>query len=131
MRNPRAARMPALFVQAGLLSLPVLSQLGCESSGGGRKQLDAGYQSLADHQYDQAIGQADTYLQANPRGRDTAEALYLRGRAYEQRVTDAGVKSTPDEARAALQAARNAYTEALAAEPTPELDAYIRTSLAN
>jgi tetratricopeptide (TPR) repeat protein len=132
MRNPPAARMPALFVSAGLLGLPfVVASLGGCESGGGRKQIDAGYQSLADRQYDQAIGQADGYLQSNPRGRATAEALYLRGRAYEQRVTDAGTKSTPDDARTNLQAARNAYTEALAAEPTPMLDAYIRTSLAN
>ena len=76
MRNPRAAWMPALIVHGGLVALSTLTTTGCEAPAG-RQQLDAGYQSLAARQYDQAVGQADTVLQSDPSGPASAQGSYI------------------------------------------------------
>src|SRR4051812_36629392 len=58
-------------------------------------ELSLGYQSLELKQYDEAQGRADSYLKRSPRGPQAAEALYLRGRAFEQRPSsDAETSAT-------------------------------------
>jgi tetratricopeptide (TPR) repeat protein len=100
---------------------------GCNSpSMQSRESLNAGYQALEQKQYDQAIAKADDFLRQHPHGPGAAEALYLRGRAFEERLS-------PNEHDAAmnLQTARNSYLQALSLTPPKGLEAYIRTSLAN
>jgi tetratricopeptide (TPR) repeat protein len=94
-----------------------------------KQQLNEGYSSLEARQYDQAISQADTFLQKNPTGAGSAEALYLRGRAIEEKLVNT---PTPQaQVNAQLQTARECYIQALSRNPSPQLEAYIHTSLAN
>jgi tetratricopeptide (TPR) repeat protein len=88
--------------------------------------LTEGYAALDAREFDQAISRADAFLAQYPSVPGTAEALYLRGRALEQRVA-----ANPTEARNNLQSARTAYIDALGQRPSPRLDSYIRTSLGN
>jgi outer membrane protein assembly factor BamD (BamD/ComL family) len=99
---------------------------GCANSNAGRAELDSGYAALGSGQFEKALADADAYLQRKPVGPGSAEALYLRGRAIEQRVA-----TSPRDATANLQTARNAYINALQQRPSRDLEAYIRTSLAN
>lgn len=91
-----------------------------------KTQLTEGYTALEANQFGEAMSRADAFLSQYPTGPGTAEALYLRGRAFEQRVA-----ANPNEARSNLQSARTAYIEALAKNPSPKLASYIHTSLAN
>jgi tetratricopeptide (TPR) repeat protein len=99
---------------------------GCGADPGSKQQLTEGYTALESQQYDQAIRRADEYLRAHPAGPGSAEALYLRGRALEQKPAD-----SLEQARANLQAARGAYIEALGRSPSRKLEAYLHASLAN
>ena len=99
---------------------------GCAADPGSKQQLAAGYAALENRQYEQAIARADEYLRSHPAGAGSAEALYLRGRALEQKPAD-----SLEQARANLQAARAAYIEALGRSPSRKLQAYVHTSLAN
>jgi tetratricopeptide (TPR) repeat protein len=73
-----------------------------------------------------ALGAAQQQYQETPTGPLAAEALYLRGRAYE--VYPA---RSQGESAAYLAAARTAYQQALANNPPPGLRAYILASLGN
>jgi outer membrane protein assembly factor BamD (BamD/ComL family) len=98
----------------------------CSSNKSAKEELAAGYKSLEQKRYDQAIAQADAFLAKNPTGAGTAEALYLRGRAFEQRTA-----ANPHESKTNLQSARSSYIEALNRRPPTHLETTIRTSLAN
>ncbi|HYO09733.1 MAG TPA: tetratricopeptide repeat protein [Tepidisphaeraceae bacterium] len=93
-----------------------------------RAVLTEGFSALDAQQYNDAIAKADQFLAGVPHGPESAEALYLRGRGLEGKNA-AGV--TPDEAKANLQAAREAYIRALEQSPREPLNAYVRTSLGN
>lgn len=99
---------------------------GCADDSRAKAELREGYSSLEARQYDQAQSQAEAFLQHTPQGPGSAEALYLKGRALEQKSA-----ANINQARADLQAAREAYLQALAHSPSPRLTAYIHTSLAN
>ena len=99
---------------------------GCATNKAARNDLSAGYHSLEQKRYDQAIQQADAFLAKEPNGAGSAEALYLRGRAFEQKVA-----ANPHEAKANLQSARSSYIEALNRHPASKLEWTIRTSLGN
>lgn len=88
--------------------------------------LRAGYEALAAREYEQAMGAADRFLEASPSGPGAAEAMYLRGRAVEQRA-----KNTDAEALADLRQARGLYEQALLLRPAPLTEIYIHTSLGN
>jgi TolA-binding protein len=109
-----------------MLCLSVATVAGCASNKAAKNELGAGYQSLEQHKYDQAIQQADAFLAKNPTGAGSAEALYLRGRAYEQKLA-----ANPHESKANLQSARSSYVEALNRRPNTQLETHIRTSLGN
>jgi tetratricopeptide (TPR) repeat protein len=109
-----------------LLLLPPLLAAGCGADRSTRQNLTAGYQALQARQYEAAMAAADEQLRRTPKGPGSAEALYLRGRAFEQ----AGA-SNAKEAQSNLQSARTAYLEALKHSPAPRLEVYIRTSLGN
>ncbi len=124
MRNSRNARMRSLLFAAMGLCLALLA--GCASDKKAKVELGEGYTALESRQYDEAIGRANAFLQHTPAGPGSAEALYLKGRALEQKTA-----ANQTDARANLQAARIAYIEALSRSPSPKLEAYIHTSLAN
>jgi outer membrane protein assembly factor BamD (BamD/ComL family) len=118
---------PSFNPIAGTLTIVVsLFLTGCASDATAKKELDEGYSALDEHQYDSAMAHADAFLEKTPTGNGSAEALYLRGRAYEQKTA-----ANPAQSQANLKAAREAYVEALTRSPSPKLEAYIRTSLAN
>jgi tetratricopeptide (TPR) repeat protein len=89
-------------------------------------QLTAGYRALDEHQSEQAIEQADAYLRKQPHGPGSAEALYLKGRGYEQKAAVDRNEITRN-----LAEARTAYLDALNQQPSPQTDGYIRASLSN
>jgi len=111
----------AVIVVTSLLAVAA----GC-SNKAAKNDLSAGYQSLEQKRYDQAIQQADAFLAKEPNGAGSAEALYLRGRAFEQKVA-----ANPHESKTNLQSARSSYIEALNRRPPDKLEWTIRTSLGN
>jgi outer membrane protein assembly factor BamD (BamD/ComL family) len=116
-KGARAARRPAS--PSATASAPIAA---------GSFPLDPGYAALEQRNYNAAIAQADAFLASQPHGEGTAEALYLKGRGFEGKNA-AGV-SEP-EAKANLQAARDAYVEALGMNPRQPLLSYIQASLGN
>jgi TolA-binding protein len=104
--------------------IPLL--IGCANDTATRRNLKAGYDALEQKQYDQALAAADTQLQEHPTGTGSAEALYLRGRVHEERLS-----SSPADAQSNLLAARSAYQQALQQRPAPVLEAHIRAGLGN
>lgn len=89
-------------------------------------QLSQMRTNLSQKQYAQVVTQADAFLHEFPGSEEAAEALYLRGRAFEDRTS-----SNPAEARANQQSARQSYEQALLHRPERALEGYIRASLAN
>jgi tetratricopeptide (TPR) repeat protein len=130
MRYPHVARTPRMTT-LNRLSLSLL--LSCAALTGGcgpdkhaKEDLVAGFAALEAQQFDDAYARAEGYLGHVPNGPGTAEALYLKGRALEQKPA-----ANPAQARTNLQAARAAYVEAFAKQPSKKLEAYLHTSLAN
>ena len=117
-------RPPHAVMAAAVLALAFAA--GCATNKAARNDLTAGYASLDAKRYDQAIQQADAFLAKEPNGAGSAEALYLRGRAFEQKVA-----ANPHEAKSNLQSARSSYIEALNRRPPSKLESTIRTSLGN
>jgi tetratricopeptide (TPR) repeat protein len=112
---------------AVLATLPTVAALtGCAADKKGKAELNEGYAAFENRNYDEAVARADSYLHRSPAGRDSAEALYLRGRALEQKT----YSSNPD-AIAGWQAARAAYAEALGRSPSQKLQTLIHMGLAN
>jgi tetratricopeptide (TPR) repeat protein len=125
LKIPNEARMRNLSVWTiGILFC--LSLSGCVENQPPKKVLNEGYTALEQQQYDEAIGKADEFLSQSPAGPGSAEALYLRGRGFEQKVA-----RSPMDAQVNLQNARTSYIQALEQKPSAKLEAYIRTSLAN
>lgn len=89
-------------------------------------QLVSGYRALGDQQSELAIQRADQFLRDNPSGPGSAEALYLKGRAFEQKRAN-----DPAELKRNLVDARLAYADALNQHPSKKTEGYIRASLSN
>src|SRR5215471_4972796 len=100
MRNARTSRL--LTTVLGLIA--ALS-VGCAADSATKENLNAGYAALESQKFDEAISRADEQLARTPQGAGSADALYLKGRALEQRV-----KANPAEARSDLDQARQAYS---------------------
>jgi tetratricopeptide (TPR) repeat protein len=124
MRNTRTEAAAVILHIHALLFTALAA--GCAGDNAARENLTSGFASLQSQQYEDAIGRADAQLAKTPHGNGTPEALYLRGRAIEQRA-----KSNPHAVAADLASARQTYVDALNLKPSAPLDAYIRTSLAN
>jgi tetratricopeptide (TPR) repeat protein len=103
-----------------------LGMPGCGPDKQAKQDLTEGYASLENQQFDDALSHADSFLAQHPNGQGSAEALYLKGRALEQKSVNG-----PAEARNNLTAARAAYVDAFAQKPSPKLESYLHTSLAN
>lgn len=108
------------LIPAGLLFL----SLGCQSQPDAN--LKQGYAAFDQKQYDQATAAADRYLKKNPTGNAAAEALYLRGRAIEQKA-----KAGSADTAAQLEHAKAHYLKALTLSPSATLESYLYTSLGN
>lgn len=104
----------------------VLAGTGCQSDRS--DTLRQGFAALSERPPNPtfALGAAEKQYRETPTGPLAAEALYLRGRAYE--VYPA---RNATEGAAYLAAARTAYQQALANRPSPGLRAYIQASLGN
>ncbi len=101
----------------------VLSLAGCNQQRN-PDALKAAAHALEQDDCEQAVILANEALQDEPRGPRAAEALYLRGRAYEQSVAPSAAQL-----QANLQAARTSYVEALKRNPQRPLVDYVRASL--
>jgi TolA-binding protein len=99
---------------------------GCANDKNAKTELNEGYASLEARQYDQAIDRADAFLQHTPAGAGTAEALYLKGQALEQKQS-----RSVNESRANWQAAREAYVQALSQKPSAKLEPLLHAGIAN
>lgn len=86
--------------------------------------LRASASALKDEDYDQTIILANEAMDEKLSPQEAAEALYLRGRAYEQRPV-----SSQGQLDANMQAARSSYVDALKRGPSKELSTYIHASL--
>lgn len=112
------------LVVGAMLGAAMATAGGCQSAA--NAELNKGYAALEQNQYNEAMAAADRYLQQNPTGNGVANAMYLRGRAIEQRV-----KRTDAEASANLQEAKAHYLKALQLSPGRTLESFIYTSLGN
>jgi tetratricopeptide (TPR) repeat protein len=113
-------------IKRTLAALALAAVVGGCGPSKGSDDLKAGYTALDQREYEAALDKADHYLQENPAGNGAASAMYLRGRALEQRT-----KRTDAESDSNLREARAAYEKALASNPGKRLDSYIRASLGN
>ena len=104
---------------------PILLVVGCNADNT-KNNLSAGYQALDSQQYDEAMARADQQLNESPTGASAAEALYLKGRALEQKTV-----GSQQDARQNMQQARDAYRQALAQQPNPQLEARLHAGIAN
>lgn len=104
-----------------LTSLLLLSLAACQSA---NTSLQEGGEALKARNYDDAAESADEVLATTESGPVRAEALYLRGRAFEERPAEGA-----GELASNLMTARLAYVEALRNSPSPKLATYIHTSM--
>jgi tetratricopeptide (TPR) repeat protein len=113
-----------------LSTLALLSIAGCASKKQGAKgTLNEGYGALTENHLDQAQAAADKILAEGSTGKGAADALYLRGRVFEERAR--GAEGNPSQVMSLLNEARSCYVRALALHPETKLDASIRAQLAN
>ncbi len=86
--------------------------------------VDAAQAALRAGRFDAAIADADDYLRGQPAGPRAAEADYVKGSAYQQKVAP----GAPEQRRNLFEA-HTAYLAALNARPPAELEGYVRTGL--
>lgn len=100
---------------------------GCQTIDASNKvNLENGYKALDARDYEQALGNANAYLQNEPEGKGASEALYLKGRALEGQAA-----ASPQESQANWTAARDAYQQSLALKPSAKLTALLHSGLGN
>ncbi len=102
----------------------VLPPTGCHDPAA--NSLDEASLAIEQRHYDQTLAAADRYLQQKPLGPNAAQALYLRGRAIEQRPKPDHTHADKD-----LRQAKIHYLKALEQSPSKTLQAYVHTSLGN
>ena len=112
---------------AGLLAAVVLLT-GCASGTGAKEKLATAYQQLdgPNPNYIAIMGAADAYLQENPKGQAAADALYLRGRALEEKAQRDAASPQKDWAEA-----YNNYSQALDLKPRAGLEGSIHAQMGN
>jgi TolA-binding protein len=119
---PKYLSFSALTLAAALLG-------GCAANNPPpRESLQAAYRELENPtpNYATMIGAADAYLAGQPAGPDAADALYLHGRALEEKGQRDGSSPQKDFSDAAAY-----YTQAMNKSPRPALEGLIRTGLGN
>ena len=132
MRNSPTGSSPIRSSWTKILASLILLVLaaGCAADQAAQESLNAGFTSIANapqnDELSDALNRADAQVAKEPAGKSTASALYLRGRALEQRVKKSSAQATAD-----FGAARQAYVDALQQNPGTPLEHYVRASLAN
>lgn len=126
MRTPGIPNWPVLNTALSPL-LALLLCAGCANNAS-RDNLAAAYQQLASPtpDYNQVSQAADAYLAEQPTGPDAADALYLKGRAFEERGQRSAATGATD-----FSTAYSLYSQALARSPRPALEGLIRTGMGN
>jgi len=110
----------AMFVSPILLN-------GCQTVDASNKvNLENGYRALDARDYEQALNNANSYLQNDPTGKGAAEAFYLKGRALEGQAV-----ASPAQGQANYTAARDAYLQALSQNPNPKLMGLLHAGVGN
>ena len=112
-------RHAAFIVGTSLIASALCS--GCTPH---EQALRASATALKQNDYDQAIILANDAMEEKLTSQEAAEALYLRGRAFEERPA-----CSQGQLESNLQAARNSYVEALRHSPSKRLNTYIHASL--
>ena len=102
----------------GLIAMGVLLS-GCAAGPSPKEQLAAAYKELDNPapNYAEIIDASDTYLKATPTGPAAADALYLHGRALEEKS-----QRDPADAQRDSAEAYNYYSQALTQKPRPGLE---------
>ena len=131
MRNRPVARTRNEFapplVRAAVVGV-LLVLVGCAAKPQTRDVLNGGYAALSQRRLNDAQAAADQILSADATGRGAAEALYLRGRVFEERSHES---KDPAGQMQLSNEARQSYARSLALKPAPKLEAAVRTQLAN
>jgi TolA-binding protein len=125
----RSARTPKSLSYIGFTLAAALLTGGCASNPPpARQSLSAAYRELENPapNYATMIAAADAYIAKEPTGPDAADALYLRGRALEEKG-----QRDPASPQKDFSDAAGFYTQALAKSPRPPLEALIRAGLGN
>lgn len=112
-------RHAAFIVGTSLITAALCS--GCTPH---EQALRASANALKQNDYGQAIILANDAMAEKLSSQEAAEALYLRGRAYEERPA-----SSQGQLESNLQAARSSYVEAMRHSPSRKLSTYIHASL--
>jgi len=132
MREASNARMRNWITHRSITGAAALAALtlatGCAHQPTARDNLASAYQELnsGNPNYVQVADTADAYLKEQPTGSAAADALYLRGRALEekgQRDASSPQKDFSD--------AYNYYSQALAHNPRPALAGLIHVGMGN
>ena len=138
MRHPTPSpltltrRAPNIFrVSSTFLALSFIAAIttGCANQQTTKGTLNEGYGALTENRLDQAQAAADKVLAEGQTTKGAADALYLRGRVFEERAR--GAEGNPQQVIGLLNEARSCYIRALALHPETKLDASIRAQLAN
>jgi tetratricopeptide (TPR) repeat protein len=125
-RGPHSlAILACAFSLATLTGCPSPEPEGAVAADAG--PMTAGRNALAAHQFDAAVADADDYLRAQPHGPSAAEALYIKGAAYQFKA----FADAPADHSRNLFEARSAYLASLNERPPTVLEGYVRTGLCN
>jgi len=88
-------------------------------------ELVSASQALANHQPTAAISDSESFLMNQPTGPQAAQALYFKGRGFEELANASAADRSAN-----FLSARSSYLLALQQSPAPKLEADIHTSLA-
>jgi tetratricopeptide (TPR) repeat protein len=123
--NGARRRIAGVMFVCGAL---VVALGGCAGQPTARDRLADAYKQLASPapDYNEMTAAADQYLQEQPNGPAAADALYLRGRALEEKA-----QRDPAGPQADSVEAYNDYSQALTKNPRPPLEGLIRAGMGN
>lgn len=121
----RTRRTPPALLSLTCVLVAIAAGGGCAADPA-PKMLTEGWQQLGANQPDRALTTAQNVLTEAPHSPRAAEALYLKGRALE-----AVNAATPLDQRRNLDAAYQAYADALKRRPNKELQARIYAGMGN
>ena len=126
--NAGMRRRIARAATAAALAAAALTLAGCAGGPTPRENLATAYREFEspNPNYAQVANAADAYLAAQPTGPAAADALYLRGRALEEKGQKDAASPQKDFADA-----YNYYSQALAQKPRPGLAALIHVGMGN
>jgi tetratricopeptide (TPR) repeat protein len=128
MENRVGRRISRGIVRSGAAIALTTLIVGCAGQPTTKDRLASAYQQLESPapDYNEIAGAADAYLQEQPNGAAAADALYLRGRALEEKA-----QRDPAGPQNDWVEAYNYYSQALTKNPRPALEGLIRAGMGN